>query len=435
MTKAPATQNELVCDARVNEWGLHFIWAGVVIGVLIIPLFYVPGAIDAFRGPKEVLLIGQALVIAALVLGWPWRGLRLVRVPKVLLFVSAAVIWSAVASIFSTHRELSSASLARVAALALIFTATYWIASRKGLFAVAAVVLPGLINTLQYVASSWRRGTLFTIATQISDRPAAFLGNPNDIGAFLVLPALACAAATGLRQRTGIERMVWAICGVVLSAGVVATQTLLPLAALGVGVATMVALRWRRRAVAVFVILAVLIGVLIFTYEPLYTRLRLAVEAVKSGSLDSALSGRLLAFYAAMYMFGDRPLVGVGPGCFGLQYSEAKLRVVQDHPELLSSTAYGINFSEAHNDHLQMLAVAGLPGYALMLTALFIVGRISFRREDRSVTEQRRSFARMFALPLVTSFLVLAGAGFPLEIAATTLSTVFLSAVVVRWAE
>jgi O-antigen ligase len=136
-------------------------------------------------------------------------------------------------------------------------------------------------------------------------------------------------------------------------------------------------------------------------------------------------------------MFTDHPLVGVGPGCYGWQYFTYKLRVAQDHPGLVTSPSYPLNFGEAHNDHLQMLAVGGLPAYLLFLGSLGWISTASFRRARAApeITDACSEFAKTFALPFSVALTVLAFGSFPLEIAATTLSNLFLAALVVRWNE
>jgi len=416
-----------------NRIGARLIWITVVVAALLIPIYYVPAGKDPFRFPKEILLRAEAMMIVAIALAWPWRlPIAITKRERVIiLYVLAVVAWTVAITITSTHRTLSLESLARVAALAIIFIATYVLARGKSLLAILAVIAPACVNAADYIVLSVRQGTLFRIATLV-DRPFAFLGNANDIGAFFVAPALACVSCAAMKPG---GRLWPAIGAVLIVFAIVATQTLTPVIAFGAGLLVFVVVRWRQRAVAISAVVLVSAAATVLLYPPLATRVRVAVFTARYGNLNQSLSGRLIPFYAAWRMFRDRPIVGVGPGSFGWQYFPYKLEVARDHPALLESTGYALNFGEAHNDHLQTLATGGLPAYALLIGALGLVARVSFRRESSAASDQNSRFARTFALPFVASFVVLALTSFPLEMGATTSSQLFLAALIVRWGE
>jgi O-antigen ligase len=87
-----------------------------------------------------------------------------------------------------------------------------------------------------------------------------------------------------------------------------------------------------------------------------------------------------------------------------------------------------------HNDHLEILAESGLPGYVLYLVSLAGLASISFRRRDGPESERRR-FARLFALPFAAAFATVTLAQFPLQLAATAVTSLFLAAICVAWSE
>jgi O-antigen ligase len=422
-------------EPTTNRIGASLIWITIVLATAAIPIYYSPAGKDPFRFPKEILLRAEAIMIAAIAVAWPWQlpitSSR--RESRVMLFVLLIVAWTIVITLTSTHRVLSLESLIRVVALAIIFVLTYLLARGKSLLALLAVIAPACINAADYIVVGLQQGTLFRIATTVAERPAAFLGNPDDIGAFFVAPALACITCATLK---GVNRVWTAIAALLIGFALVATQTLTGLIAFGAGLGTLALVRWRRRGLAVFIALIVCALTTVLIYPPLRTRVRVTIPAFRSGNIDAILSGRLLPSYAAWRMFEDHPIVGVGPGCFGWQYFSYKLNVARDHPALVKSPSYALNFGEAHNDHLQMLAVGGLPAYLLFIGSLSWVATMSFRREGTSATpDQCAQFARIFALPFAVSFMVMAVAGFPLEVAATTSSDLFLAALLVRWSE
>jgi O-antigen ligase len=135
------------------------------------------------------------------------------------------------------------------------------------------------------------------------------------------------------------------------------------------------------------------------------------------------------AVMVAVDMFRERPLLGVGPGNYEARYMRYKLAVDERFPQWIRPM--NANFGEAHNDHVQLLAEAGLPGYLLYLGALASVASISFRR--RRAQSQRAEFARIFALPAVVGFSVVGLAQFPLYLTVVTSAAIFASALAHVW--
>jgi O-antigen ligase len=130
-------------------------------------------------------------------------------------------------------------------------------------------------------------------------------------------------------------------------------------------------------------------------------------------------------------MAREHPLAGVGPGTFGFNYYSYKLRVEARHPLLLRSGGREWNFGEVHNDHLQTLATAGLPAYALFLCVAVIFARVSLR--PVADDDPRRLFARLFALPFTAAMLIVMLAQFPLQLASTLSIGIFAVATSLAW--
>jgi O-antigen ligase len=88
-----------------------------------------------------------------------------------------------------------------------------------------------------------------------------------------------------------------------------------------------------------------------------------------------------------------------------------------------------MNWGEVHNDHLQVAAETGLPGYALFLGAIAICA--GKRRTIASTAES--AFARAMRWPLATLIFVLCLAQFPLELAAPRLMLLTIGALCLTW--
>src|SRR5712692_5624931 len=98
-------------------------------------------------------------------------------------------------------------------------------------------------------------------------------------------------------------------------------------------------------------------------------------------------------------MFKEHPAVGIGPGCFGYWYMPYKMMTLASHPDFLQSTE---NVHDVHSDHLQVLAVSGVPGYAIFLAGFWLFGRVSFAARKRP--DERAEFAHQYALPAAVAF-------------------------------
>jgi O-antigen ligase len=253
----------------------------------------------------------------------------------------------------------------------------------------------------------------------------AFLGNPNEVGSFFVLPAIAAvSAAIAWRNLKWLYTL-----AAIAVAGVVAAQSITSMAALGCGLATVIftpaARRFRRAGVAVLAVLVVAM----LLHPGSRARLQRAFAFAAAGEMSLATSNRLPASAVAAEMFSERPLLGFGPGVYGALYLPYKLRIDERFPAWISIG--NENFGQTHNDHLQLLAETGLPGYAIFLTALVLLARLSFRRGPAETARER--FVRGFALPGAVAFFVLALGFFPMYVTATIAPAVYLAALCFAW--
>jgi O-antigen ligase len=409
-----------------------------LIAVLLISATFVPLVVsqtgwDVFRVPKESLFEAAAIFAAALLAIFalyhgaaPFR--RLWREQRTAIAVTfAAVAWTAIASAASTNRELSAHSFFWVCSCAVMFLATLLVAERprRALFIVP--IVPALVNAI--VALLQRSGTSdvlrFDSRVDLHFRTAGLIGTPNELGVYLLVPTV-IAAALAIASR-GRARQLWTAATALLIAGIIASEALSAIAALTAAGATLVMLSVRRakRALAIMAAIAIIVAL---AYAPLRTRALRTMSDVRDGHYLAATSYRIPAQLAALRMFADHPLTGVGPGCYGFWYMPYKVQLNRDHIEFLP---FGENFGEAHNDHLQTLAVAGLPGYALFILALVVLGRRSLRRDG----DEPRTFASIAALPLVVALAVVALAQFPLSLAAPMSVALHYAALIVAGAK
>jgi len=402
-----------------------------------IPLAVLPSGKDSFRLPKELLLEGMAVLLvllAVLAAIWTsWRPPLPLRHPAVIL-TALIVSWAAFSAIFSTNTHLSGFSVFQVISLAAFFLAGVWAISHQRFVPVLAVlIVPALINVAVSSLQELEIWNPFRFNAGLPShmRSTGLVGNPNDVGAYLVAPVIAvfCWLMISKRRARPAALLLFLLAGLVLN------RTLTALIATAAGV---LVLAWShvprpRRPLAVAVIVIVSI-ITVMLFPPLRQRAERVAELLEGGRYDDIVSGRLPAYAAAVEMVRERPLTGMGPGTFGYHYYPFRLRAEQRHPSLLSSQTRMQNFGEAHNDHLEVTAEGGLPAYALMLSALVYVGSLSRRRSgDLSDGDICNTFARTLALPLTISFAILMLAQFPLQLAVPAVSFLYTFALCVAW--
>ncbi|HEX3581334.1 MAG TPA: hypothetical protein VH087_06205, partial [Thermoanaerobaculia bacterium] len=167
-------------------------------------------------------------------------------------------------------------------------------------------------------------------------------------------------------------------------------------------------------------------------YSPLRTRLQAVVGQFRAGDYAEATSGRVTPFLAAADMAKAHPLLGVGPHGFAWEYFPYKIKVEKEHPKLARAYAHIFNFSEVHNDHLQLIAECGIVTYVLLLLA--VIGVVA-RAQRTGGHEDRSAFARTAALPLAIAMGVLCLAHFPLHLTAPALMFVYFGALIYGWSD
>lgn len=388
---------------------------------------------DAFRAPKEyVLRAGGIVILGALIIRVIWRprdtSNLVVRHKRATILALVVVAWTAVTTLLSTNVWLSRWSLLYVAVCAVFFLGTLIAAQERSLNAVYVVLSAGTVNAVVLLLQEARVWDPFWPLEEVSRR-SAFVGNPNDVGAHLLTPALAALALTATSPR---RRRPHAMLAAVIVIGLFASQSATAIGAFLTSAVAMTLIRfpWRRALVAV-VLAVVLVAAGFAAYAPLRTRVKTVRSAVQNRDYNLLSSYRLTSIMVASRMFLDYPITGIGPGSYAWHYFPYKVAAEVRHPLLRQSGERMFMYGEAHSDHLQILAVSGLPGYLIFLACWVYLARISFYRPNEPSNTMR--FTRICALPLAAGVFVLMIAQFPLELAASTTPILFCSALCVAW--
>jgi O-antigen ligase len=398
--------------------------------VLLVPLIIDIGTQDSFRYPKELtmragcILMGGVLAACTIAGGWQWMTHVMSRRVRILL--AAIILWTIITAAVSTNPVISAASACTLGLYVILFISVSLVgASRRSFTLVTMLLISAAINSVVLLLQATQIWSPFSTWIPLKERIAmvALLGNPNDVGGYLA-PVVILGLAGGLTCSR-----VMSAAGVLAAAAVLASQTLTAIIGMTAGLIALMVVRYRWRGVyAAISILAVMM--ILLMASPVRQRASKAIGGLRAGNLNLALSNRLTAFVAAWEMICDHPLFGVGPGCYGFEYFDYKIRAEARYPVLAESMSRATNFAEAHNDHLEIAAEAGIPGYLLFLAAISVAAGTSFRPPNNARTAE---FARLIAFPTVMVLFVTALAHFPLQLTASTMIYVCAFGLINAW--
>lgn len=431
-TKRP---NPQISAASLERVTLALVKWGVFLTLLVIS----PAGRETFRLPKDLLLRTEGtLLLAIAAVGLAAGALSPHRMPwksPAVVLAMVALGWAIATSLMSTNRPLSTLSLLTIVPATVIFLATFLVARGRGFELLTPLLWAGAINCLLYLSQLLGifNPIQFTAAFTGHNAATGFLGNANDLGSAL-LPIAVAATALAFAD-TEHRRRNWFFAGLV-TLTVFASVSIAAIGALVVALVVMtLLLDWRKTAVAL-VALAIVGAIAAAAYAPFRYRVEDIAKAAKEGSFDRLLSGRLASFSSAMAMLRDHSLTGVGPGTFGWNYLPYKIEVTEADPESFRDTAAAsFNFEEVHNDHLEILAETGIPGYAIFVAALvwLMLGSARRRGDDVAVPSPTHTWVRLASLPLAAGFAVLALAQYPLQLASAMSATLFVATLSAAW--
>lgn len=169
------------------------------------------------------------------------------------------------------------------------------------------------------------------------------------------------------------------------------------------GFAVTVVLMTVLRYIKVSQLIGLLIGIaVLFTIQPTYLERLMTIDAVggltgtrgAAAAEDSSFRKRANETIAALLVFGDHPVVGVGRGLFPLYYGD-----YADEVGIASES----EARQAHNLYAGILAETGLFGFvffmAIFAATLFDLERV--RRRWRSSAPEYADMATAFALAVI----------------------------------
>ncbi|HXG58486.1 MAG TPA: O-antigen ligase family protein [Thermoanaerobaculia bacterium] len=405
------------------------LWYATAASVVAVQVAFSTRTPEAFRLPKAALFQASVLLLTgaaavALLLSPSLRERLALRAPSAIAAGAAIVIWTGVTALSAVNRTVGVFAFFSAVLYFVFFLLVLHLAPHST-SALAVLVFPAGLNAGVAVlqrTSLWNPFSIQTLDRRLT--VTGLIGNPNDVADTLLLPLLAAIAA-GLVWRQARLRW-WAGAAIVL-AGIVSTGSVAAVAAAAFGIAAIAIAAHPRRQVVIACALIMTLGTAAAAFR-LWQRA--GSPSVSRRSIVELSSYRAPAYLAAFEMFRDRPLTGVGPRNFAVRYMQYRLAVDEKFPQWVRTE--NVNFGEVHNDHLQVLAETGLPGYALFLIALVSIARISVRKEEGNPDEYGR-FARLFALPAIIAFGIVSFFHFPTQLAAPMTVTLHAAGLALSW--
>src|SRR2546423_1575602 len=171
----------------------HAVLFVLAVGLLVVPTI-VTGGLEAFRLPKELAFRAEAIALLTVAVFWVTSRRRTWTVswrPEIVI-AGAIVAWTLLTTATSTNRQLSVDSSITVLAAAVIFVATSIAAQNISIVAVDALMVACCANAAVVILQELQIWSPLRMeVTRSHYGSVALLGNPNDVGTFLVAPAVA----------------------------------------------------------------------------------------------------------------------------------------------------------------------------------------------------------------------------------------------------
>ena len=382
-------------------------WTCLHLVVMTVPLAmtnlsWMPGisqplTYDQFDLVKLVLLsVLVAVALAALAVDLLVGGSPL-RVGRADALVAALVVWVGLTTTTSVHvpTSLIGAYHRFEGLLAyVLYAGIYFIAvqhldlasrvrsiSRTLALTSAPVSTYGIVQFLRLDPAEW------DVVGFESQRAASTFGNPEMLGGFLVF-ALGVALGLALSERNTRWRVAYWVAAALAAACLLVTFTRGAWAGGALAVAVLLVSAWRSgyrptrldSALAGLLVFAVItVGAVSLGSSDGTVNLGARFASIFDPASGSALS-RFQIWDAAVRATLDRPVLGSGPGTFGLIFPAYK------SPEFVQTHGYLVVTDRAHDYPLQLAATTGIPAVLLFFG---LCGVIALRSRRRSRTASR----------------------------------------------
>lgn len=350
-----------------------------LVGVLFLLVAYVPDVV-ATRSVAHGL---TAIVLAGTLVGWAARREQLSLPPELIAFGALLLAYLAASAAASDRPAAAAETLDLVSyavivgLLMLLLDTPAWL--RRALWAIVLGVglLAGLA-ILQQVTGAYGStfGGFATVLPAGDAMRSAGPLNPNPFGQVLATAGVLAFYLGRGATRPAARALAWSIAAACV-AGVVYTQSraaLIALVIVAVAIGLLQGVRLRVLAVALVAALALGSVVVPSSLSQRVDALTDGTSANSSFRDSNSLRGRTSENLAAVQMWADHPLVGVGPDNFEVHYQDYSAAIGLDQRAQQRG---------AHNLYLEAFAELGLLGGAAFLTLIWLSVSGAWRLRSR----------------------------------------------------
>lgn len=385
-------------------------------------LFTIPVSVDIELGsfsssfPDEPMTWLLLFVLIALVAFKPTLILRKALLNPVVVIVAAQLIWTAVATGYSTNGMLSLKYLfVRVWLLAVFFLFPLLIFRDRRDFATGfRVVAAPMLATVAIIVA--RHAALGFEFSRITDAIGKLYYNHVEYSTMLsmLFPA-ACLVWPLTNKLSPLARGIYGFALVLLAVGIFLSYARAALLAVVFAFAVAACIHYRlgRAVMPLFYTTLIAFSTWLvhenkyLDFKPdyaqtyMHTDLASHMEATFSGTDMSGME-RVYRWIAAVRMSRERPLTGFGPNTFVASYKPYALSAFRTY------VSHNPERSTTHNYFLYLLAEQGWPGmllYALLIPAVIAAAQKAyFRFTDPFYKRCTLAAAVMFAAAFVNNF-------------------------------
>lgn len=337
------------------------------------------------------LFSGAAL--AVILVGYrQWSGVSL-RVP---IFLLGLFLLMGVAALFGIDHETSLVTLilyARCFIVVILIAGS--LKNEKDLKIITAYCLVGIAAGALAELYQYKTGS-FTIESVYVDRAASLRGDPNDT-AMILVAGVPLAVYWFTRASRLLTKGIMVLLVLLLAFGMILTASRGGFVALSVVTMIMFLRKPSFKSALVGIFLAS--SLLVLAPNSYWNRMStlLTGHGLHGGE---SLAGRFKLLKFGLVTLANHPLLGVGPGNYGLAFA----RHADKLTHLQSSDPYPV----AHNMYLQFFVENGLIGGALFVV-IFGWAAFSLLRYDRANVVQPGEFPLGFAIASAFAGMLFAG--------------------------
>ncbi len=362
--------------------------ATVPLAISILPGMDLPFAVSVFAFPQTVALaVGLALALV-LWAGALWTKQTHLVGSKPLIAFAAFALWSVVATAAGLEplrsllgRSVSALSLTHIIMYSvLVFLVMQLVNSQHRMRVLTwSVVVSGTLVALLTLTQQLLGIDIFALPIEswIIDRGFGTIGNPDQLGTFLVLPVM-LSLVLAFSEETKNRRVGALACLVVLLAAAIGTLTRGAWIAIFFGGLIAAGLLWKSLRVTKMTRWPLLVGLVCLATVALALVMsdqtdlasRFVVPPARraqstGGTLDTinaVSSDRINVWRASMRIVAEKPLVGTGPAAFELGW----------YPNAIAPSSSGGTGALADDPHsfiIFVLTATGIPGLLAYLVA------------------------------------------------------------------